>query len=110
MPISIELLQARARVRETDVGRGRGDVAARAGVAHFELEHVAAPRSSHFHAPGMGRRLDAVPDRILDQRLQHEPRDERVARGRIGLDAGGKPLAEPESFQLEVAPDEIEFL
>src|SRR5215472_933656 len=52
--------------------------------------------------PGRARRLDAVVDSILEQRLQHQGRDHRVARHVLGMPLDDETFAETQFFQIEV--------
>ncbi len=60
--------------------------------------------------PRLGRRLDAVVDGVLEQRLQHERRDERVARHALHVPVDDQPLAEPQLLELEVLPAQLDLV
>ena len=60
------------------------------------------PRGLHHDRAAGLERTDAVPDRVLDQRLQDEMRHERSARFIGGVDPNAKPILKTHALDLEV--------
>ncbi len=58
---------------------------------------------------GSHPRLDAMIDRVLDQRLQHERRHQGIARHPLGAPFDLQPLAEPELLQAQILAAQFQF-
>ena len=58
----------------------------------------------------LGRRLDAVIDGVLEQRLQHERRNERVARHALDVPVDLEPIAEAQLLELEILAAQLDFV
>src|SRR5205823_5366620 len=52
----------------------------------------------------LARWLDPVVHGILEQRLQHQRRDERIARHTLDVPVDDQPIAEPQLLEVEVLP------
>jgi hypothetical protein len=78
-------------------------------VANLEVERITAPPRGDDDSPSFLTRLDAVLDRVLDERLQDESRYECVERGRFGVDVERQPPAEPRPHDLDVALEQLEL-
>ena len=62
------------------------------------------------HRAALGQRLDAVADRVLEQRLQQQARHERTRRQRVDLPAHAQPVAEPQLLDALVGARNFDFL
>jgi hypothetical protein len=51
-----------------------------------------------------------VPDRVLEQRLQHQERHDRVARGRLDAHVEAQSLLEPRPHHVDVHPLDVELV
>jgi hypothetical protein len=49
---------------------------------------------AHQHVGSAGARLDAVVHGVLEQRLQHERRQQRIGRRAVEVPADAQPLAQ----------------
>src|SRR5215831_13108905 len=72
------------------------------GIAQNRM-HLAAPQEyvNRDH-PGCARRLDAVIDRVLEQWLQHQRRNQRVAGHVVDMPLDAQPVAEAQFLEIEV--------
>ena len=74
-------------------------------------EHaVAAPLDAHQHVAGPRARLDAVVHRVLEQRLQHERRQQRVRRRAVELPGDAQALAEAQLLEPGVALEQRDLV
>ena len=53
---------------------------------------------------------DAVGDRVLDDRLQHQRGNARAQRVGVGVDVDGQPIGEADALDLEIALDELQLV
>src|SRR5215472_410781 len=60
--------------------------------------------------PRRARRFDAVIDSILEQRLQHQGRDHRIARHVLGMPLDDETLPETQLFQIEILTAQLDFV
>ena len=93
----------------------QGHAVAAALVAGFEVRILdrrmhapRAPLDAHQHLTDARSRLDAVIDRVLEQRLQHHRRQQRIRGRRIELPADAEALPEAQllDFGEELTEDE----
>src|SRR5580704_9274460 len=102
--IAVELLEARAGVREADAA----SLALTAGgeprtvVLNFHLEHAVHMTSADPKSARRGTTADAVPDRILDDRLQNHLRNGGVENFGAGGDFNPQPVLEPHLFDPQI--------
>jgi hypothetical protein len=54
--------------------------------------------------------FDAMADGVLDERLKNQRGNQRVGDVGRGLHRDRKPVAEPDLFDVEVAPEQIELV
>src|SRR6516165_6072533 len=103
------VLDPRARVGECDTVSARTALAlARTRIADLDAD-LAAGTHAADRDRAAGHLLDAVVDRVLDQRLQHQPGHRQLPgqRGDIELDV--QPLAEAQLLDVEVITHEFEL-
>ena len=96
MAVAVEALEAIARVRQADAAvqpRARARVQSDAVVPHLEPELVRLAARRDLHDARAAARRDAVLDRVLDERLQDQPRHLGVER--VGIDLVTRPSADP---------------
>jgi hypothetical protein len=82
----------------------------RAGVAHLQVEHSVLSPGAYLDQARAGACGDTVADGVLDERLEDQG---RYLRGKsLGRDVGlhSKPIAEPMSFDFQVAPSKAELV
>ncbi len=88
-------------------------------VAHDYRDEARAELPGNGHRPAAGLRLDAVIDRVLQQRLQHQPGDQRVAGECVDAPGYRQPRAQPQlldalidarDFQLLLQRDDVALL
>ncbi len=60
--------------------------------------------------PRLARRLDAVVDGVLEQRLQHERRHQRVARHAVQVPLDLQAVAQPQLLELEVLAAQLDLV
>src|SRR5437899_1618838 len=73
--------------------------------------HVAALEEDvDRHDAGRARRLDPVIDRVLEQRLQHERRNERVARHAVQMPLDLQAISEAQFFERQVLTAELDLV
>src|ERR1700730_301101 len=82
-PEPVELSEPRATIAQTDSRLGPSIRKATPVVAHSDAELAAFSIDDDVNTAAFTARTHAVADEILDERLQDEPRHERVANGRI---------------------------
>src|SRR4051812_18904515 len=103
--------QSRPRVPEPDTV---AMVAARpftdAVVDDAQLQPVAASGRGDDHATWRGARCNAVTDRVLDERLQHEIRHERISRVGVDPEVDRQPILETDLLDLDVVREQLELL
>src|SRR3989442_1644237 len=72
---AVKMRKARARVGKANAFASRRDFGfgqTRAVIAHFKFEHPVQTPCADFHPTGILARFDAVPDGVLDERLQNQ--------------------------------------
>src|SRR2546421_337905 len=111
---AVELLEARARVRESDAAfgrapRGRGGREPRAVVADLKEERVAASLGAHADVAGRGALRDAVAYGVLDERLKYQVRHAAVEDARVNFEARRQAVVEAHALDLQVAVQEFEL-
>src|SRR6266496_4272487 len=109
--VSVELLEAGARVRQPDPGPARAwrFQEPRPVVAHAQYEHSLLSPSGDLDLPAAGLRRDAVLDRVLHERLQDQVGYAR--RKDLGRNVEGdlQPILEPRRLDLHVHLEELEL-
>ena len=60
--------------------------------------------------PGSLERLDAVIDGVLEQRLQHQRRHQRIGRHVVDVPVDDEAIAQPQLLQLEVLPAQLDLV
>ena len=78
-------------------------------ISMHDLVAVAATRRT-VTVPPSRQRLDAVADRVLEQRLQQQARHDRVGRQRVHVPAHLQPVAEAQLLDALVDARHLEFL
>ena len=58
----------------------------------------------------LGQRLDAVIDGVLEQRLQHERRNERIARHALHVPVDLEPITQAKLLELEILAAQLDFV
>ena len=87
------------------LARGRGRV------AHVDRQHVAVPAQRDLDHAARGQARDAVEDRVLQQRLQHQPgHRQRPGQRLLALPRHPQAFAEAQLFDREVALGQRDFL
>src|SRR5207253_1347344 len=81
-----------------DIGERQAVALALAGhrierVAHHDGHESPAHLAADGHRAALGARLDAVIDRVLEQRLDHEARHQRLGGQRVGFPVYVQPPA-----------------
>ena len=84
--------------------------ASRYGFSMLRQHAVAAPLDAHQHVAGAGAGLDAVVDRVLEQRLQHQRRQQRVGRRAVELPGDAQPLAQAQLLDARVALEQRDLV
>ena len=82
----------------------------RHGVGDHHLRATEPDARADAHRAALGRRLDAMAHRVLDQRLQDQRRHARTAGLRVELPLDVQPLAEAHLLDGEVAPRQLDLL
>ena len=110
---AVQALEPIARVREPDAAaqaRARAGAQADAVVADFDPELLALPARRNLHESRAGLRRHAVLDRILDERLQNQPRHFGVERLGIDVEPDRQAILEARLLDLEVLLQELQLL
>src|SRR6266568_443974 len=110
---AVKMRKARARVGKANAFAARRDFGfrqTRAVVAHFKFEHSVQTPGGDFHPTGVLARFDAVPDGVLDERLQDQGRDQDVVEAGLDLHLHCEAVLKPRLLDLQVAFEEREFL
>src|SRR4051812_38812901 len=98
--VSVEVSEPGARCREPDSFTEGVVRQSRAVVADAAVQHVTLLRDVHVHVPAMARVLEAVTDRVLDERLQHEARHACIQDFRLRLHRDRESIAEAQRHDL----------
>src|SRR5215467_4904402 len=85
-------------------------IEARAVIFDRDMESSAIRPGSNSDRRAFARWRHGVLHAVLDKRLQRQPRHQRSAVLRWGLNAKSKTLAESNALDLQVAADEDQFL
>ncbi|MNN53120.1 hypothetical protein D3C81_1678560 [compost metagenome] len=80
------------------------------GVAHAELEHAVTVARFHLHQTTLDSRLDAVDQRILQQRLQGQLRNRHAIGHAAHLPLHLQTIAEAKLLHGKIAPGQLHFL
>ena len=83
--------------------------ASRDGIADDELDLAVDDAARDRHRAAVLERLDAVIDRVLEQRLHREPRHERAHRQLADVPGHVEPVAEPQRFDALIDARELEL-
>jgi len=108
LPVAVQVAQAIAHVGQADAASPLRRLLA--VVLHFDHQLRPGTFEVDVEPPGSGQRRDAVADRILDQRLQHEVGHDAVQQVGAGLHRQAQAFAEPRLFDLEVGVQQGQFL
>jgi hypothetical protein len=81
-----------------------------AAVAHGQREVFAFALCRDRHQARSAVPFDAVPDSVLDERLQHQRRDERLSELRIQPHFGGQPIIEAQPLDPQIVLGPRDFL
>src|SRR5947207_11423376 len=79
-------------------------------VANDEVQAIAVPSSGDFDFCYPAVRRDAVPSRVLDERLQQQRRDHRGCRAWIDAERDAQPIAEARFLNGDVMIEQLELL
>src|SRR5688572_22111440 len=97
-----------------DVGKRHlvaGLVLARAGVwiAHDSMDLLPGPVDIDGDEAGLDLGLYSVIHGVLEQRLEHERRNQRIARHPLHLPLDPQPLAQPQLLEVEILPAQVDL-
>src|SRR5690606_1432948 len=97
-----EQAQALAHVAQAHAGAAAGGIEALAVVGHRDRHLAIAAARADPDRAARGARLEAVLDRVLDQRLQHHRRERRGAelRGNVHLHLQPRPHADAQDLEV----------
>ncbi len=95
--------------RKADAGAPDSREEPRAAVPHFDGQRSILTNRAHVHVSHAALAVDAVLDRVLDDRLQDHGRHEPVER--IGRDAflDAQPIGKPNALDRDVVIQEVHF-
>lgn len=102
------MAQAFAHIGQADAVAGMRRLLAI--VVHLDQQARALAHDADVEPSRHGQRCNAVADRILDQRLQHQVGHDGVQQVGAGLHRQAQALAEPGLLDLEVGIEQGQFL
>jgi len=82
---------------------------ANAVVDDAQLQPAAVSGSGHDHVTWRGARSDAMSDRVLHERLQHEIRHECISRVGIDPEVHRQPILKSDLLDLNVVREQLEL-
>ena len=75
-----------------------------------DAQLLSALIDGNVHRTAFRRRLDAVIDRVFEQRLQHQRRNRQIQRNCADFPVDRKTFAEPERFEFEILFAQRDFV